>query len=80
MSKEYPRTMYKKGGLSVWGKDHKYSSIIVADKDEEEVAEDNGYLDSFEDALFGEEKKPTKKKAKPVVEEKNEDSFDEEDF
>ena len=57
-SQRFPRTLYKKsenGKLSFTNKKHRdirYDSLIVEDEKEQEAAEEMGYIDSFEDALF----------------------------
>lgn len=56
--KRFPRTLYKKGGsqrLHSGGKSYEYSSEIVENEEEYKAAMATGYLDSFNDAIFGKE-------------------------
>ena len=71
---EYPRTLYKRseeGTLDFTNKKHrhiKYDSLVVEDEKELKAAVEMGYVDGFEDALFGDPK--PKKKPAPEPEEK----------
>lgn len=63
MAKEkivYPRNLYKKGGELKWGKDKYYSTVLVHDDRGFDIATEEGYVDDFSEALFGEEKKEVK--------------------
>lgn len=52
----FPRNLYKKGGPLVWGKkENTYSTVLVEDEEQFEIATKEGYLDDFNEALFGEE-------------------------
>lgn len=56
-SKRYPRTLYKRsntGKMLFANKNHRirYDTVIVEDDNEQQAAEDMGYIDGFSDALF----------------------------
>lgn len=51
----YPRTLYKSPGNLKWaakGIRKTYDSLIVDNEKEHAAAEELGYIDSFQDALF----------------------------
>ena len=70
---KFPTNLYKKGGELTWGKGFKYSTVYVKDEDQYSDALKAGYIDSFQDALFGKEKVSKKesvlKEKTPFVEE-----------
>lgn len=71
---KFPRTLYKKDGpetLCSAGKKYEYSSELVENKEEYNAAIKAGYLDDFNEALFGKT---------PVIEEKEEEKETDDDF
>jgi len=52
----FPRTLYKKGGKFTWGHGKEYSSEVVENEEEFNAAVKAGWLDDFNEAIFGKEK------------------------
>ena len=48
---DYPRSLYKTGGKLKWGKDKYYSTILVKNEKEHDKAREEGFIDSFAQAL-----------------------------
>lgn len=70
-NQRFPRTLFKRsenGKLSFTNKTHRdvrYDTLIVEDDKEQQAAEEMGYIDGFEDALFHVETPEPEKEALP---------------
>ena len=52
---DFPRTVFKTGGKLIWGKNKKYSSLMVNDMDSCDKALKDGYVLDLNDAIFPKE-------------------------
>ena len=73
----FPRNLYKNGGPLVWGKkEFTYSTVLVEDEKEMDIAMKEGYLDDFSAAIFNKVESPKKKEDVPEKKEEiSDDDF-----
>jgi len=76
----FPRHVYKNGGPLVWGKDYHYTSKYVTDKASYDKALEAGFVDDFDEALFGEIAEYEEVVEKPISKSQGSDFSEDDDF